>query len=74
MRTLRAIYRRAIKSEIINEKYNPFKDYAIKSGTPKRMFLNEEQLNTLKTAVFKENVLTKARDLYLISYYLRGMN
>lgn len=74
MRTLRAVYKRAIKSGIINEKYNPFKDYAIKSGTPKRMFLNEEQLNILKTAEFKENVLTKARDLYLVSFYLRGMN
>lgn len=74
LRTLRSVYKRAIKHGIAKEKHNPFNDYSIKNGTPKRQFLNREQLETLRNALVEEPHLAKARDLYMVSFYLRGMN
>lgn len=74
LRTLRALYKRAIKLGIVQQQYNPFKDYAIKNGVPKRLSLSVEQLELLKSADIKEPHLAKARDLYMASFYLRGMN
>lgn len=74
LRTLRSVYKKAIKHGIAKENHNPFNDYSIKSGTPKRQFLNKEQLHTLKNALVEEPFLSKARDLYMASFYLRGMN
>jgi len=74
LRTLRSVYKKAIKHGIAKENHNPFNDYSIKNGTPKRQFLNGEQLTTLKDALIEEPFLAKARDLYMASFYLRGMN
>jgi integrase len=74
LRTLRAVYKKAIIYGIAKEIENPFNEYSIKNGTPKREFLNREQLETLRDAPIKESFLAKARDLYLASFYLRGMN
>lgn len=74
LRTLRSVYKKAIKHGIAKENHNPFNDYSIKNGTPKRQFLNSGQLETLKNSVIEEPHLAKARDLYMASFYLRGMN
>lgn len=74
LRTLRAVYKKAIKHGIAKENHNPFNDYSIKNGTPKRQFLNREQLETLKDTSMEEFFLARARDLYMASFYLRGMN
>ncbi|GAB4512629.1 site-specific integrase [Maribacter litopenaei] len=74
LRTLRSVYKKAIKHGIAKENHNPFNDYSIKNGTPKRQFLNREQLQTLKEVSIEEPHLAKARDLYMASFYLRGMN
>lgn len=74
LRTLRAIFKRAINMGVAQEEHNPFKDYSIKNGTPKRQHLNARQLDVLKSALIEEPFLDKARDLYMASFYLRGMN
>ena len=74
LRTLRALYKRAIKLGIVQEQHNPFKDYSIKNGVPKRLSLSADQLELLKSADIKEPHLAKSRDLYMASFYLRGMN
>ena len=74
LRTLRSVYKKAIKHGIAKENYNPFNDYSIKNGTPKRQFLNKAQLENFKNAVIEEPHLAKARDLYMASFFLRGMN
>lgn len=74
LRTLRAVYKKAILYGITHEDENPFNQYSIKNGTPTREFLNREQLETLKYASISEPFLAKARDLYMASFYLRGMN
>lgn len=74
LRTLRSVYKKAIKHGLAKENHNPFNDYSIKNGTPKRQFLNREQLEILKDAPVEESHLAKARDLYMASFYLRGMN
>ncbi|WP_084148831.1 site-specific integrase [Arenibacter latericius] len=74
LRTLRSIYKKAVKHGLAKEIHNPFNGYPIKMGTPKRQFLNAEQLETFKNALIQEPFLAKARDLYMASFYLRGMN
>lgn len=74
LRTLRAICNKAVKLGITQEQYNPFKDYTIKNGVPNRLSLNNEQLELLKVSNIKKPHLAKARDLYMASFYLRGMN
>ncbi len=74
LRTLRSVYKKAIKHGIAKENHNPFNDYSIRNGTPKRQFLNNEQLTILKEIPVEESFLAKARDLYMASFYLRGMN
>jgi integrase len=75
LRTLRAVYNRAIKAGIVPESSYPFKEYSIKSGVPNRRALSEEELASFRKCDLSSFPhLEKARDLYLASYYLRGIN
>lgn len=75
LRTLRAVYNRAIKSGYaISSKY-PFKEFKIKNGTPKRLALTEKEFTALKSYKLDSNSpLYKARMLFMASFYMRGMN
>jgi len=75
LRTLRAVYNKAIKEGIADKQFYPFKDYKIKSGTPNRRALTEDEISSLKDHDFSGmHHLQKTRDLYLSSFYLRGIN
>ncbi len=75
MRTLRAIYNKAIKMGVANQSRYPFKDYKIKNGTPERKSLSEEEFQKLLEADLKPNSpLERSREYFLASFYLRGMN
>ncbi|MEM6718079.1 MAG: site-specific integrase [Bacteroidota bacterium] len=73
LRALRAIYNRAIKENIVSAEHYPFKHYTIKQGETKRRALSEGDFQRLKCMDFPP-LLAKARDFFLISFYLRGMN
>jgi len=44
MRTLRAVYNKAIAEEIIQDDNYPFKKYKIKTGNPSRWVLSKEDM------------------------------
>lgn len=75
LRTLRAVYNRAIKAGIVHESTYPFKDYSIKNGVPNRRSLSEDEFKSFRVCdLVKYPHLEKVRELYLASYYLRGIN
>ena len=76
MRTLRSVFNQAIKSQIITEKQYPFKQYKISQlkESGKKEYLNEGEIELLKTYDAKEEKYAFAKDMFLFSYYSRGIN
>ncbi|MBO6522575.1 MAG: site-specific integrase [Balneolaceae bacterium] len=75
LRTLRARYNDAIKEGLVHKKHYPFSEYTIKKGSPDRKALSDSSFEALLEIDLKGNVAEeRARDLFLTSYYLRGMN
>jgi len=75
MRTLRAVYNRAIKQGIADESKYPFRDYKIKNGVPSRKALSEEEFEAFRECQLKEgSPVSEAWKLFMASFYLRGIN
>jgi len=75
LRTLRARYNDAIKEGLVHKKHYPFSEYTIKKGYPDRKALSDSNFEALLEVDLKVNIAEeRARDLFLASYYLRGMN
>jgi integrase len=73
MRTLRAVYRSAIDAELTQDK-KPFKNGIIPIGEPLHRALSEKEFMALKEVRLEDPRLERARELFLISFYLRGIN
>lgn len=77
MRTIKAIFNKAIKRELISIKTYPFKNYktsALKKEA-KKGYLTDEELQKLIEEDFSANKsLQFAKDMYLFSFYCRGIN
>ena len=74
MRTLRAICNRAIKDKVVSADLYPFKDYKIKKADTQRRSLSEADYEKLKNFKSKSAPLQFAHDLFMASFYMRGMN
>ena len=75
LRTLRAIYNQAIKDGIAQESLYPFKNFKIKSeGTLKRAIKIEDIHKIRELDLSGKPELEKARDYFLFSFNMRGMN
>lgn len=77
MRQFRALYRDAIRKGIVNEKYDPFKVYKVsrlKSRPDKRALTRDEVFKIENLDLVKYPHLKEARDLFVFSYFTRGMN
>ncbi len=75
LRTLRSAYNKAIKSGIAAKESYPFAHYKIKSQTPVRRSLTENEFKALRDIEFKTNSpLAFARDMFMASFFMRGMN
>ena len=75
MRTIRAIYNKAIKKNIVSEKYYPFKGFKIKTEPTIKRSLNKEHISALEKINLKDQPdLDFAKDIFLFSFYNRGMN
>ncbi|MFN3773427.1 tyrosine-type recombinase/integrase [Cloacibacterium normanense] len=77
MKNIRAIYNRGINYKIVQPQYYPFRDFKISKYKKRkiRKALNEKELKTFID--FDTNKLPaskNARNLYLFSYFARGMN
>jgi len=73
MRTLRAIYNRAIKDKIVSANFYPFKDYKIKTGDTERRALSEANFLKFRSLDLAPHLL-QAKEYFMASFYMRGMN
>lgn len=75
LRTLRAIIYSAIKEEIIPEDENPFKGYSIKNEKTKKRAVDKEVIKMVEDLDTSDKTsLELYKDLFLFSFYCRGMN
>ena len=75
MRTIRAIYNRAIKDGIINKDGYPFREYQIKhEPTAKRAISKDKIQRIMQLELTKDDVLFHARNFFLASYLMNGMS
>ncbi len=77
MRELRSLYNRAIKKNIVQEKYYPFKTYKIsklKVGNIKKALTRDEVRLIQNFDETKYLNLAEAKKIFLFSYYCRGIN
>lgn len=73
MRTIRAIYNRAVAEEIATPDSNPFIKYTIRTEPTSKRALTELDFLKIKEAKSLVGVeLRRAREYFLISYYLMG--
>lgn len=75
LRTLRAIINKAIKEGIIEESVYPFKNISIKSEKTRKRAVNKDVIKMVEELdVSKEEKLQLYKDLFMFSFYNRGMN
>lgn len=73
MRTLRSIYNKAVDASLIKQ-CNPFdKVYTGIDRTPKRAVCEDVILRLMKLNLAHSKPLFYARDLFIFSFYTRGM-
>lgn len=75
LRTLRAILNRAIKENLIEQSNYPFKDISIKNEKTRKRAVNKDVIkNVEELDVSKEENLQLYKDLFMFSFYNRGMS
>lgn len=78
LRTLRALINKAIKEEVCSEKYYPFKNFSLskysKIKTDKRAIEKSDIEKIQKLNLTKRDNLIDAKNIFLFSFYCRGMN
>lgn len=74
MRTIRAIYNRAIKEGVARKENYPFEEYKIKnSKTQKRALTKEDLIKIRDVDLTGKPAQAKARDYFMFSFYCMGM-
>jgi integrase len=77
LRTLRAVLNKAIKEEVCSEKYYPFKKFSLGKysnlKTEKRA-IGKDDMDKIIALQPKTSDNILARNIFLFSYYCRGMN
>ena len=74
MRTLRAIYNKAIKKGVAKLDEYPFSSYTIKKWKSQRKSLNIQNVRALLEFHSSRVALNTAVKYYLLSFYMQGMN
>lgn len=75
LRTIRSIFNRAIKDGVVGEEYYPFKKITIrKEKTVKRAIYKDEIAAIKNLDLTSRPQIGLARDLFLFSFYMRGMS
>jgi integrase/recombinase XerD len=76
IRTLRAVFNKAIKREVIPISMYPFDKFKVSKikESGKKEYLSEEELEQMKNAELYDKNEIMARDMFLLSYYGRGIN
>lgn len=72
---LKAIFNEAIKQDIIKESIYPFRKYKVKIDEPEKRSLTLPEFQKIQKIVLdNEPKLERARNLFLISFYLGGIS
>ncbi|MCB0762539.1 MAG: site-specific integrase [Flavobacteriales bacterium] len=75
MRTIRAIYNKAIKSGVVDRANYPFDDYRIRTEPTRKRAISLDAIRRIERLDLKDNqTLQLSKDLFLSSLYLNGMN
>lgn len=75
MRTLRAIYNRAIKEGYAKQENYPFKNYKIKSEPTRKRAIRIEDIHRIRDLpLAKGSDLCHAKNYYMVSFYLMGIS
>jgi integrase len=72
LRTLRALFNRAIKQKRLDKKYYPFNDYSIKQQNTRKRAISIDDLKKLKNYQPQTIRQRRAKDYFLFSFYLMG--
>lgn len=75
-RTIRAVFNKAINGGIIPKNLYPFEKFKISKikDTSKKEFLTEDEIQLFKNHDCKNKNEQFAKDMFLLSYYARGIN
>jgi integrase len=72
MRTLRALYNRAIKQKLIDKSFYPFNDYSIKYERTRKRAITGADLERVKAFLPETARQERAKDYFMLSFYLMG--
>jgi integrase/recombinase XerD len=75
IRTIRAIFNKAIKLKVVERSFYPFYDISIKSEkTAKRAILKDDIQKLKHVAIEKGSTAWRSLNYFLLSFYLRGIS
>lgn len=72
LRTLRALYNRAIKQKLIDQDYYPFNDYSVKYQATRKRAITGADLELVKQYEPVTERQKRAKQYFLLSFYLMG--
>lgn len=73
-RNIRAVFNSAINEDVVGLNAYPFRKFKIASARKEKETLTEEQLRRIMDYDSPHKIRSIARDLFLLSFYLCGMN
>ncbi|MBS1595820.1 MAG: site-specific integrase [Bacteroidetes bacterium] len=74
LRTVRALFNRAIKESIISQELYPFKQYQIPSTKTRKRAISPEAIKLIVgVSLDPDHPLFHTRNYFLLSFYMRGM-
>jgi integrase len=74
MRNIRTLFNAAINDELIDANVYPFRKFEIKSATKNKESLTPAEIKTLYLYPFQTQALCMARDFFMLSFFLCGIN
>jgi len=72
LRTLRALFNRAIKQKLLSKEHYPFTDYSIKNERTRKRAISGADLDLLRQFEPKTIRQQRAKDFFFFSFYLMG--
>lgn len=77
-RNIRAVYNYALNNDWVNASLYPFRKFKVRHGEKEKVYLTEDKMRVLTQLTFpesnKRSGLELARDIFLLSFYLCGIN
>lgn len=74
MRNIRAVFNMAIKEKLISADLYPFREFSIKKAPTAKRNLSVQELRMLRDYPIVNDFQQKYRDIFMLCFYLRGIN